>query len=138
MCDGAGVLKLNVSIYCMWWARCSLTSENRVQIKNGHWLFKKRENKVQVSKRGRERSDTRGGDFSARNSIHSTTLRSVCLANRLVRQEMSRTPSCTMLPGICLPHGTACTDFNCAGETRAMYRKPLLSQVLEIKGENKI
>ena len=52
---------------------------------------------MQVGKRGRERSDTRGRDLSARDdSIHSTTLGSVCIVNSLVRQEMSRTPSCTM------------------------------------------
>ena len=43
---------------------------------------------MQVGKRGR--------GLSARDSIHSTTLGSVRVANRLVRQEMSRTPSCTM------------------------------------------
>ena len=43
----------------------------------------------------RERSDKRR-DLSARDSIHSTTFGSVCIANRLVRQEMSRTPSCVM------------------------------------------
>ena len=55
----------------------------------------KKKIKGQVGKRGRERSDPRGRDLSARDSIHSTTLRSVCTANRLVRLEMSRTPSCT-------------------------------------------
>ena len=43
--------------------------------------------KVQVDKRGRERSDTRGRDLSARDSIHSTTLGLIRIANRLVRQE---------------------------------------------------
>ena len=52
---------------------------------------------MQVGKRGRERSDTRTRDLSARDSIHSSTLGSICIANRLVRQEMSRTPSCTVL-----------------------------------------
>ena len=41
----------------------------------------------------------------------------------------SRTPgnvSHTVLyDAIFLPHGTACADFNCAGEARATYRKPL-------------
>ena len=50
---------------------------------------------MQVGKRGGERSDTRGRDLSARDSIHSTTFGSVGIANRLVRQEMSRTPSYT-------------------------------------------
>ena len=50
---------------------------------------------------------------------------------------MHSKPTCT--PGnvshtvpydaIFLPHGTACADFNCAGEARAMYGKPPLSQV---------
>ena len=51
---------------------------------------------MQVGKRGGERSDTRGRDLSARDSIHGTTLGSIPIANRLIRQEMSRTPSCTM------------------------------------------
>ena len=52
--------------------------------------------KVQVGKSGRELLDTRERDLRARDSIHSTTLGSVCIANRFVRHEMSRTPSCTM------------------------------------------
>ena len=59
-------------------------------------LLKQKIIKVQVGKRGRERSEARGRDLSARDSIHSTTLGSIRIANRLVRQEMSRTPSCTM------------------------------------------
>ena len=44
---------------------------------------------MQVAKSGR--------DLSAPDSIHNrTALGSVCIANRLVRQEMSLTPSCTM------------------------------------------
>ena len=47
----------------------------------------------------------------------------------------SRTPgnvSHTVLyDAIFLPNGTACADLNCAGEARAMYKKPPLSQVLE-------
>ena len=78
---------------------------------------------MRVGERGKERSDTRGSDLSARDSIHSTTLGSVCIANRLVRQEMSRTPSCTMqyfhLMG-------QLVRTNYAGEARAMCRKTLL------------
>ena len=44
-----------------------------------------------------ENARTQEEETSARDSIHSsTTLGSVCRANRLVRQEMSRTPSYTM------------------------------------------
>ena len=76
---------------------------------------------MQVGKRGTERSDTRGRDLSARDSIHSTTLGSVRIANRLVRQEMSRTPSCTMQNYYVT--GQLARTF-CAGEARATYRKP--------------
>ena len=78
-------------------------------------LLKQKIIKVQVGKRGRERSEARGRDLSARDSIHSTTLGSIRIANRLVRQEMSRTPSCTMQYFY--------PDFNRAGEARATHRK---------------
>ena len=48
---------------------------------------------VHVGQSGRGRSDTRGRDLSARDSIHSKTLGSVCIANRLVR----RSPRCDVL-----------------------------------------
>ena len=81
---------------------------------------------MQVGKRGRERSDTilRGRDLSARDSIHSTTLGSVCIANRLVRQEI-KVSHTVLYDAIFLPHGAACADSNCAGEARATCRKPL-------------
>ena len=82
---------------------------------------------MQVGKRGRERSDTRGRDLSARDSTHSTTLGSVCIATR------PRTPgnvSHTVLyDAIFLLHGTACADFDRAGEACAMHKNPPFSQV---------
>ena len=78
---------------------------------------------MQVGKRGR--------GLSARDSIHSTTLGSVRVANRLVRQEMSRTPSCTM-QYFYLTGQLART--NCADEARAMYRKTLLRRAVLIEG----
>ena len=78
---------------------------------------------MQVGKRGRERSDTRGRDLSARDSIHTQYN-----ARIDTRSKPSRTPgyvSHTVLyDAIFLPQGTACPDFNCAGEARATHRKP--------------
>ena len=77
---------------------------------------------AQVGKRGREGSDTRGRALTARDIIHSTALGSVCITNRLVRQEMSRTPSYTM-QYLCLTGQLARTS--CAGAAPAMYRKTI-------------
>ena len=86
--------------------------------------------KVQVGKRGRERSDTRGRDLTAERSGHHTQYD----ARIGMHSKPSRRPGSVshtvMYDAIFLIHGTACADFNCAGEARAMYRKPP-PQVLE-------
>ena len=94
---------------------------------------------MQVGKRGRERSNARGRDLSARDSIHSTTLGSVRIANRLVRQEMDRTPSCTM-QGFYLTGPLARTSIVRAKpvnfEARATYRKHLFCRSSTFTNEN--
>ena len=86
--------------------------------------------KVQVGKRGRERSDTRGRDLTAERSGHHTQYD----ARIGMHSKPSRRPGSVshtvMYDAIFLIHGTACADFNCADEARAMCWKPLFfSQV---------
>ena len=78
---------------------------------------------MQVGKRGREHSDTRARDLSARNSIHTQYNARIGTHSKASRTPLTVSPT-VLYDAILLPHGTACAEFNCTGETRATYRKP--------------
>ena len=91
-------------------------------------LLKQKIIKVQVGKRGRERSDTRGRNLNAQEHTQLN-------GRTAMHSKPSRTPgnvSHTVLyDALFLPNETACADLNSAGEARAIWKKPPLSQVLE-------